>query len=379
MPQKSWEDAQLESKPKKCLRFITDLLKVGFGFGCFVKALVLAFEENKEIPALWETKMYYTFISLFLLLNGLDSLVDTFTDLLTFEKYPICVLVTNTVILLFYVPFVAIGFLMAKSRVQTSWADRQSAYVSYEIYLWKNNISKPNETNYEDLYARASLEASDFATSIRSDYLVFSILATLPLIQNFYQLAFICCDYRIKKICDGCLFMLGAGIATVCIIFTYQSVGDFFSLSPIYDEDGEVEDYDIIINGFNATVIPSAQLFAEGRYSKFAQQDYSLGIENMYTLIFTFNLIFEGLCKVLYESRCCTERCALLFNIFQVLFYLFISAFILYLLIEIGQNAELTFSNPTIMFYLSMVFDAVVHIIVTLIVTCACYVAYCKR
>ena len=106
------------------LRLITDILKVGFGFGCFINALVLAFGENREIPALFETKMYYVFISLFLLLNGLDSLEDTITDYLKFEKYPKCVLISHTLILVLYIPFVIIGFLMAKTRMTTSWDDR---------------------------------------------------------------------------------------------------------------------------------------------------------------------------------------------------------------------------------------------------------------
>ena len=120
----TWDEALPENKPKKVLRFITDILKVGFGFGCFIKALVLAFGEDKEIPVLFETKMYYVFISLFLLLNGLDSLEDTITDYLKFEKYPKCVLISYTLILVLYIPFVIIGFLMAKTRMTTSWDDR---------------------------------------------------------------------------------------------------------------------------------------------------------------------------------------------------------------------------------------------------------------
>ena len=106
------------------LRFITDILKVAFGFGCFIKALVLASGEDKEIPALFETKMYYVFISLFLLLNGLDSLEDTISDELKFKKFPKCVLIGHTLILILYIPFVIIGFLMAYSRMKTSWDDR---------------------------------------------------------------------------------------------------------------------------------------------------------------------------------------------------------------------------------------------------------------
>ena len=120
----NWEDGVLKGKPKKVLRFITDILKVGFGFGCFIKALVLAFGEDKEIPALFETKMYYAFISLFLLLNGLDSLEDAISDRLKFKKYPKCVLIGHSLILILYIPFVVIGFLMSKSRMKTSWDDR---------------------------------------------------------------------------------------------------------------------------------------------------------------------------------------------------------------------------------------------------------------
>ena len=76
----SLDEVLLETKPKKVIRFITDILKVGFGFGCFINALVLAFGEDRDIPALFETKMYYVFISLFLLLNGLDSLEDTISE-----------------------------------------------------------------------------------------------------------------------------------------------------------------------------------------------------------------------------------------------------------------------------------------------------------
>ena len=56
---------------------------------------------------------------------------------------------------------------MAKSRMTTSWDDRQAEYVNFEIQLWENNISHPNETNYEDLYERADSDASDFISSIR--------------------------------------------------------------------------------------------------------------------------------------------------------------------------------------------------------------------
>ena len=132
----SWEDANVETIPKKVFGFITDILKVGFGLGCFIKALVLAFGEDREIPALFETKMYYVFISLFLLLNGLDSLEDTITDYLTYKDYPKCVLICHTLILVLYIPFVTIGFLMAKSRMKTSWDDRGAEYVNYEIQLW---------------------------------------------------------------------------------------------------------------------------------------------------------------------------------------------------------------------------------------------------
>ena len=124
MPEKGYDDEMPESKPKKVLRFITDILKVGFGVGCFINAFLLAYGEDREIPALFETKMYYVFISLFLLLNGLDSLEDTITDYLKFEKYPKCVLISHTLILILYIPFVIIGFLMAKSRMKTSWDDR---------------------------------------------------------------------------------------------------------------------------------------------------------------------------------------------------------------------------------------------------------------
>ena len=124
----SLDDILHEKKPKKVLRFITDILKVSFGFGCFVNALVLAFGEDREIPALFETKMYYVFISLFLVLSGLDSLEDTITDeifeLKSNEHYFWCVLITHSLILILYIPFVIIGFVMAKSRMKASWDDR---------------------------------------------------------------------------------------------------------------------------------------------------------------------------------------------------------------------------------------------------------------
>ena len=68
--------------------------------------------------------MYYVFISLFLLLSGLDSLEDTITDLLEYEDYYVLILITHSLILILYIPFVTIGFLMAKSRMKTSWDDR---------------------------------------------------------------------------------------------------------------------------------------------------------------------------------------------------------------------------------------------------------------
>ncbi len=119
------------------LKFFTDILKVGFGLGCFIYALYLAFFECREIPALFETKMYYTFISLFLLLNGLDSIIDLITDkMVTFEENPKCVAISHTCVLVLYIPFVTIGFLMANARLATSWEDRELAYTNYEIDLW---------------------------------------------------------------------------------------------------------------------------------------------------------------------------------------------------------------------------------------------------
>ena len=133
----SFEESQIEYPAKIVLKFLTDILKVGFGFGCSIYALYLGFYECREIPALFETKMYYTFISLFLLLNGLDSVVDLITEKkMTYQDYKKCVLISHTCILVLYVPFVTIGFLMADARLATSWEDREMAYTNYELDLW---------------------------------------------------------------------------------------------------------------------------------------------------------------------------------------------------------------------------------------------------
>ena len=46
MPEKRFEDAQVESKPKMIGKTIMDVVKVGFGIGCFCYSMKLAIEDN---------------------------------------------------------------------------------------------------------------------------------------------------------------------------------------------------------------------------------------------------------------------------------------------------------------------------------------------
>ncbi len=65
---KSFEEKQVEYLPKKYCKLFMDILKVGFGCGCFCYAIKLAVEDFHDNPALFDSKVYYVYISLFLFL-----------------------------------------------------------------------------------------------------------------------------------------------------------------------------------------------------------------------------------------------------------------------------------------------------------------------
>lgn len=58
--------------------------------------------------------------------------------------------------------------------------------MQYEVNLYLNNQSFPNVSSVDELTQRANDDASNFISALKNDYLTFSILAVLTLIQNVY-------------------------------------------------------------------------------------------------------------------------------------------------------------------------------------------------
>jgi len=90
-------------------------LKLCFGLGCFSYSLKLATDTYANNPALFDAKMYYVFISLFLMLQGLDSIVDAITSRLHkgSNDQIICSACLHCCILTLYIPFIGIGYKMS--------------------------------------------------------------------------------------------------------------------------------------------------------------------------------------------------------------------------------------------------------------------------
>ncbi len=209
----------------------------------------------------------------------------------------------------------------------------------------------------------------------------FSTLAVLSIIENFLQLV----TYKWsgekeegsgKRFFEGVVMFL-LGIATIIILFQLGGLSESFAYKEYIDDEGEVQE-ELEIKWYDADPIPFDQLEAEGRFSKFAMQDFSIGIENLYTFIFAINLVFEGLSKSVYESGRCTKDNNNCFNITQAVLYTGILIYQIYLIIVVGGGAELDFENPAMVFYITLVLDAAVNLVVTIIVLKACKEMYCK-
>lgn len=114
MPSKDLDNNFLKQAdyPKTVTQVIMDFLKLCFGLGCFSYSLKLATDTYSENPALFDAKMYYVFISLFLMLQGLDSLCDALTSKLKDSDYNILNACLHCCILSLYIPFIGIGYKM---------------------------------------------------------------------------------------------------------------------------------------------------------------------------------------------------------------------------------------------------------------------------
>ena len=64
----------------KILLIITSIAKVIFGLATFIIS-VKEINSYYDIPPMIETKYYYVFMSLYLILDGLDNLIDTASEL----------------------------------------------------------------------------------------------------------------------------------------------------------------------------------------------------------------------------------------------------------------------------------------------------------
>ena len=139
------------NRPKELSQSLTDFLKLCFGLGCFSYSLKLATDDYGDNPALFDAKMYYVFISLFLILQGLDALIDSCTERMA-KSNDDAIRITfagclHCCIFFLYVPFIGIGYRMSQSRMATSWDDRLDSYLRYEIDL-VGDQSEPLENSY---------------------------------------------------------------------------------------------------------------------------------------------------------------------------------------------------------------------------------------
>ena len=127
----SWERRQVDYVPKQFFTTLSDATKIGFGFAMFIQALLLA-NDYQENPAQSDSKYYYAFMSMFMMFNGLDSLIDFITSL-SMTRCPKCMWIFKIAIVIFQLPFVIIGFTMATERMSTSWSVRKRQYTKYEL------------------------------------------------------------------------------------------------------------------------------------------------------------------------------------------------------------------------------------------------------
>ena len=86
----------------------------------------------------------------------------------------------------------------------------------------------------------------------------------------------------------------------------------------------------------------------------------------MYAVVFSLDVILEGLGRTFYILGLCKNVVCFPVYIFVItILKLGILAFMLYLLVVIGKGAHLSFNNPSIMFYIQIAFDSLVHLVVT--------------
>ena len=142
--------------------------------------------------------MYYAFVSFFMTLSSLDALIDFIAasyfenDANVTSRGKCFYGALQFMVMLLYIPFLAIGYRMYLKRVTVEWDTRLNEYLEYEINLVMDGKSEPLESSYAEFILRASKESIELVNMIRGEYFLFSTLAVLVVFHNLLQGIFTC-------------------------------------------------------------------------------------------------------------------------------------------------------------------------------------------
>ena len=99
--------------------------------------------DHADNPVIQETKIYFLFLAIFLILQSYDWYQDVIMDLEDpLKSFPRLLPILSVLLVIFYIVFIAVGFEMANDRrITYDWEHRQTQYVEYEIFLYNNGTS----------------------------------------------------------------------------------------------------------------------------------------------------------------------------------------------------------------------------------------------
>ncbi|CDW77041.1 UNKNOWN [Stylonychia lemnae] len=295
--------------------------------------------DDTSIPQYQETKYYYLFMSLFLLLECIDIFVDYFTDLKATGK--ICKFIpakiANTMIIAFQIPFIVIGLVMYNQRISTSWNDRKVHYINYEL---SQNITLFNMT-LSERRELASEEADEFIDNITKDYLVFSIIVAMGLLLNIYQLFSVIAEREggtWEKVLEKLIFdMLLSGVVVILVVQL---------ITPL---SLEID--------FTENQVDQLSLWRkQARFSKIASNDFTIGIESFYALGVACFDVIQGLVKAVAYG-CDKKNDGISLGVKLLMFKCFIFVIpgiiaILSIFIYYSQTTSaLQFDSPAVLFF----------------------------
>ncbi|CDW78180.1 UNKNOWN [Stylonychia lemnae] len=275
------EEKIRQYKSEICYRAINCLSKMGIAIAGVVYSIrQISLYDSNYIPQYEEQKFYYLFLSVFLLIECLDQFIDFFYKIENCSlKYRVTAIIGSVVIMSLQIPFIIFGVLMYIQRVDQSWGEKKNIFVSYELAQSKTipNISKQERIQV------AGRDANQYIESLQIDYLIFSIITAIGLVENVCQITSVIiklADKPLRRLIEELIFRLlfrGAGVIVMIQIFLHPLQLSFFIDSR---DKGEINLWK-----------------NQSRYSKIASFDQEIGIERAYALVIAALEIMIGVYK----------------------------------------------------------------------------------